>query len=247
MTSATSAAPERIDKAGRQGWRFADGAILWDDGEKEVPTSGLSDEQKRAEARRMAGDSPEMTKAGVSQHEIAAIEAVVAIANDPERLLAMRKAGAKARSGKKPENQADLPPTDVELKANLRIEVKKLLERELDRADELKTMAIAGQIELGRGGARVGGGNPPMQLHEAMLTAMRVSDSGTPEQMLQQLQGLRAWHPHDVDPGLPNPPSGMPDVPVVIPPPPDTGATPQASRDVKDGGKPTEYPASAPE
>lgn len=243
-------ASERIEKAGRTGWRFADGAILWDDGEKEIPTSGISDEAKRAEARRQAGDAPELSKKGVSQAEINAVTNDLALLSDPEKLLQSRKAAAKERAGRKPApGERELPPSDVELQHNARISVKKLLERELDRTDELKNAAIAGQLELGRSGIKVPGGNPPMQLHEAMLTAMRVSDSGTAEQMLMQLQSLRGWHAldlSDADPGLPNPPSGMPLPPVVIPPDPDSGTIPQASRVTGPGGKPTEYPPAPP-
>ena len=112
-------------------------------------------------------------------------------------------------------------------------------------------MAIAGLIVLARHGVRVGGSNPPMVLHEAVLGLLKISDSGSPEQMVAGLDMARAWMPLSADESdamsLPQPPSGAPLPPVAIPPVPDQGSTAQASGSAQDGGKPTEFPAEPPD
>jgi len=231
---------ERLDVAGRMGWRLPDGSTLWDDGEKEVPTSGLSDEQKRNQARIDAGEAWAPSHNGVTDRELAELRTSVTLAGDPEKALEKRKAAAKARSGQKPgPNDPDLPPTDVEIAGNLRIEAKKLLEREIDRLEELKSMAIAGLVILSRHNVAVPGGNPPMRLHDQVLQLLKVADSGSPRQMLEALEEARAWASLTSDPGsgLPNPPAGQPII-AVIPPQQDVGNLPQASRVTGPGGKP---------
>ena len=239
----------RIDVGGRKGWKLSDGATLWDDGEKEVPTSGLSDETKRAQARIDAGDAYAPAQKGVSGEEVKAIRGVMEVAGDPDKLRDYRKATAKAKIGRKPENERDLPVSDVEIRQNLRIEAKKLLEREIDRLEELKSMAIAGLVLLARDEIVVPGGNPPMRLHEAVLTILKVADSGTPEEMIGALEAARTWQALSAEARdattLPQPPGG-PLKPAVVPPPDDTARTPQASRDLQGGGKPTEYPPTPP-
>jgi hypothetical protein len=186
----------RIEKAGKKGYQFTDGSILWDDGEKEVPTSGISDEQKQREAREAAGDIYGVTKQGVSDSELASLGADMASIGTPEALMSTRKAAAKLAAGKKPsENDKILPPTEVELKQGLRMKAKQLLEREIDRLEELKTLAIAGTVEIELHGVPVNRSNPPMALHEAILTYLRVADSGNPSQMHDMLRAARGWQP----------------------------------------------------
>jgi hypothetical protein len=184
---------ERIEKAGKMGWRFTDGAILWDDGEKEVPTSGLSDEQKRLDARLAAGEVYGVSKPGVSDGEFTALQAAHASLPPPEQILASRKAEAKKRAGQKPEPDKPLPPTEVELNQALRRRTHQLLEREIDRLEELKSLSIAGTVVLTRDGLDLGPRNPPMELHTAVLGYLRIADQGNPQQMLKALQEARGW------------------------------------------------------
>lgn len=187
---------ERIEKAGKTGWRFTDGSVLWDDGEKEVPTSGLSDEQKRNEARSAAGDLYGVTKSGVSDVEISGLGTDLATIGTPEALMATRKAAAKALAAKKPSETGKLlPPTEVEMRQALRMKAKQLLEREIDRLEELKTLAIAGTVELLYQGLPPARPNPSMALHEAILTYLKVADSGDPVQMHDILRAARDWQP----------------------------------------------------
>lgn len=233
----------RIDVAGRKGWRLSDGSTLWDDGEKEVPTSGLSDEHKRNLARIAAGEAWEPTVNAVSDTEITALKAHFAPADDPEAPLELRKAAARTRSSHKSGAEPVLTPDQV------RIEAHKLLEREIDRLEELKSMAIAGLLLLAHGGVRVPGGNPPMRLHEVVLTLLRTADSGSAAEMVKALETARAWQPlsadlHDAE-TLPQPPGG-PLKPVTIPPVFPDGSTQQGSDAVNRGGQPTEPPPDEP-
>jgi hypothetical protein len=187
---------ERLEKAGKKGWKFTDGSILWDDGEKEVPTSGLSDEFKRAEARIAAGDLYGVTKTGITDQELAHLQADHASMPSSDKILEVRKADAKKRAGHKPDELRAPPPTEVEYQQGLRLRTKQMLEREIDRLEELKTLAIAGTVELtvdGHAAATVHRSNPPMALHEAVLGYLRISDQGSPQQMLKALEDARRW------------------------------------------------------
>ena len=251
--AAENAPYEAIERAGRKGYKFHDGSILWADGEKEVPTSGKSDEQKRNEARVAAGASLEPTKPGVSSAEMAAIEAIGRKIADPAALMALRKANAKAHAGKPPGNGDDaLPPSLNELQSNFRVEAKHLLEREIDRIEELKVLAMSGAIQIAQNGAFYPGRNPAMALHEAILTAIRVADTGNPNQLLAELRKLQGWTvlaepridelPYPPPDGYPTGGPGVGPAPPIPPPISNPGLN-RASDALQPGGQPTEYNA----
>jgi hypothetical protein len=239
---------ERYERAGRRGHKFSDGSILWDNGEREYPTSGKTDEQKRNEARLAAGEDIQPTKPGVSNEEVRALESVGFLIADPHKMAQLRRADAKANAGKPPAEERALAPSHNEVVSNFRSEAKRLLEREIDRLEELKTMAIAGQIELAIGGVPLVGRNPPMQLHELVLETIRLSDQGNPDQLLAQLRKVRQWTSFGaprVDELPYPPPDGYPSGGTAPPlPPPDSqpGLNP-ASQALGPGGQPTVYNA----
>ena len=217
--------PTRIDRVGRQGWLYPDGSVIWDDGEKEVPTSGLSDEHKRAMARaEVDGGNVTPQKVGPTREEIAALGLEASPLAEPEAALARRRAAAKDAASKKPGSQSEgvhpIPPSRDEVESDLRRKARRLLEREIDRLEELKDLAIAGQLELWLDGVKVTRNNPPMQLHNAVLEAIRVSDTGRPAAMVKILHDLAGWQgaAPTVEDTLPYPPpdglSGPIDLPV---------------------------------
>lgn len=192
---------ERVEKAGRRGWRFVDGAILWDDGEKEVPVSGLSDAEKRAEAMRAALGEPPQLKSGPSQAEIDALQAQTRDLRNPSAVLRERKAYAKRKAGEKPAEGRgeaekaleDAPKSLEERTHDARKTARALLDAEIDRCEELKTLATGGGLILLHQNAVAPWPNPPMRLHETILLALRAIDSGNPIDMLEALGELRAW------------------------------------------------------
>ncbi len=261
---------EPIERAGRRGLRFPDGAILWDDGEKEVPTSGLSDLQKRNEARNAAIGEPLVpTRVAVSDAEVAELDRLARVLSDPGKLLAERKEAAKERARRKPagKEEADpaaladearvggeaserpLPASLNEIGSAFRLKAKLLLEREITRLEELVGQAIAGQIELSLNGLRVTDRNPPMRLHEVILATVRIADAASVPAIMTQLREIRSWGTWTgvQDSGLPAPPpDGYPaSVPVELPPATSNPGIQRGSSVVHDGGQPTEYPGAA--
>lgn len=243
-----AAPPEPFERAGRKGHRFADGSILWDNGEREYPVSGKTDDQKRAEARAFADGEPVVPqKPGVSIEEVQALERLGAVIANPLRVAELRRGTARANAGKPPAEARSLTPSAAEITSDFRQQAKTLLEREIDRLEELKTLAIAGQIEIHEAGLPPNGRNPPMLLHELVLEAIRVSNSGHPDQLLAQLRKLRRWtaagSPRIDELPYP-PPDGYP-ADGVAPPMPDPASQEglnRASQSVLPGGAPTTYP-----
>lgn len=248
-TAVATPQPTRIDRVGRQGWLYPDGSVIWDDGEKEVPTSGLSDERKRAMARaEVDGENVTPQKVGPTREEIAALGLEASPLAEPEAALARRRAAAKDAASRKPGSQSEgvhpIPPSRDEVESDLRRKARRLLEREIDRLEELKDLAIAGQLELWLDGVKVTRNNPPMQLHNAVLEAIRVSDTGRPAAMVKILHDLAGWQgaAPTVEDTLPYPPpdgmSGPIDLPV------NDAQQPSGTGAVGSGGK---SPLPAPE
>ena len=186
----------RIDRAGRLGWELKDGAILWDDGEKEVPPSGLSDDAKRQQALADAGVlPPQPTRTGPSRAEIAELEGqAIALAGN-ERRLAERKKLARDAASLKPgqDRPATMPVAQNDLENLVRRDAKRLLDREIDRLEELKQLAVAGHVSLVRDGILQTRNNPPLILHEVILSAIQASDSAPPVTMVRLLKDLGGW------------------------------------------------------
>lgn len=239
---------ERYERAGRKGHRFADGSILWDNGEREYPTSGKTDDQKRAEARQLADGGPVLPqKPGVSSEEVQALEHLGAIIADPVRVAELRRGTARANAGKPPSEARELMPSAAEIASDFRQQAKTLLEREIDRLEELKALAMAGQVEIHVNGLPSMRRNPPMDLHELVLETIRVSDLGNPDQLIGQLRKVRAWTSGTprVDELPYPPPDGYP-ADGVAPPMPEPASQDglnRASDAVLPGGAPTTYPA----
>ena len=119
-------------------------------------------------------------KPGVSSEEVLALERLGAVIADPVRVAELRRGTAKANAGKPPSEARELMPSAAEIASDFRQQAKTLLERQIDRLEELKALAMAGQVDIHVGGMPSMRRNPPMDLHELVLETIRVSDWAIP-------------------------------------------------------------------
>jgi hypothetical protein len=180
----------RITRGTRQGWKLVSGVVIWDDGEKEMPLSGKSDAEKRAEALAIAMGTLPALSAGASAADIEQLRTRAAATADPE-VNERRKVAAKARSAA-PQQDKTIPPTAEAVAQDLRVEARTLVGLEVSRVEQLKELAIENTLSVGRDGHPVLG-NVPQQLHDAILAALSAVERGDLAHTAAALAELKRW------------------------------------------------------
>lgn len=200
MTQPPAPTATRIESP-RPGWQMSDGSVVYDDGEKVVPTSGKSDAQKREEALRAAlGDLPGPQVPGADgetinrvRSEAARLEAAVEV--DAARLQRVKEIAALQPAASEEvarKRVKSVPPSAAEQAATLRAEVRRLVDAEAARVEELKELALRGGIVLARDGLPVAG-NGAQQVHERLIEAITAAERGDVTKATAALAELRRW------------------------------------------------------
>ena len=152
----------RITRGTRQGWQLTDRSIVWDDGEKEVPASGLSDAEKRDAALKAAlGELPALHE-GAASADIDKLRTETTRVASGDDIDAARRRVAKEIAALPPTSDAtvsekrarSLPPSAEEQLQKLRATGRALVEAEVTRVEELKQLAIGHNLVVGRDGGR---------------------------------------------------------------------------------------------
>jgi hypothetical protein len=180
----------RVTVGSRQGWKLVDRSVLWDDGEREMPLSGLSDAEKRAEALAQALGTLPALQQGASPAALEQLRSESARTVDPE-INERRKVAAKAKAAA-PEQVKTVPLSAEQLAAQLRVEALGLVSLECARAEELKELAIGNTVVVGRDGEPVTG-NVAQQLHDLILAAEQASQQGDLARTVAALSELKRW------------------------------------------------------
>lgn len=163
LTIEPVAGAERVTVGVRQGWKRPDGVIVFDDGEKVMPMSGLSDQQKRDEALKAAlGEVAPPAEVGAPAKDVAKLRSEAA---GPER-----------------------PETE----AGLRQRARALVDLEVPRIEELKALAARPGVLLARDGSAVKG-NALAVLHNHLIEAVSCAERGDVPKTAAALAELRRW------------------------------------------------------
>ena len=195
------AGAERVTVGVRQGWKLPDGVIVFDDGEKVMPVSGLSDQQKRAEALKAAlGDYSPAAVPGVSGEEVGALRSEAARLQNSEEINEVRRRKAADLAKLRPaetQEEADkryksVPPSAEEQGALLRQRARALVDIEVPRIEELKELASRPGVLLSRDGIVVKG-NALAILHNALVEAVTCAERGDVTRTAAALAELRRW------------------------------------------------------
>jgi anti-sigma28 factor (negative regulator of flagellin synthesis) len=180
----------RITRGTRQGWKLVSGVVIWDDGEKEMPTSGKSDAEKRAEALAIAMGTLPALSAGADSAAIEQLRVRSAGTADPE-VNERRKTAAKAKAAA-PGQDKTIPLSAEAVAQDLRVEARQLVGLEVSRVEQLKELAIENTLSVGRDGHPVLG-NVPQQLHDAILAALSAVERGDLAHTAAALAELKRW------------------------------------------------------
>jgi len=192
---------ERVTIGARQGWKLPTGVIVFDDGEKVMPTSGLSDQQKRDEALRMAlGEVRPPQQPGVPDEAVRELRLGAAQLADSGAINDKRKAAARELARLRPGKdqaaiealQEALPPTAEALGAGLRQRARALVDLEVPRIEELKELATRPGVLLSRDGIAVQG-NALAILHNHLVEAVSCAERGDITRTAAALAELRRW------------------------------------------------------
>ena len=173
---------------------------MWDDGEKEVPASGLSDAEKREAALKLAlGELPALHE-GAASADIDKLRTETTRVASGDDIDAARRRVAKEIAALPPTSDAtvsekrarSLPPSAEEQLQKLRAVGRQLVEAEVSRVEELKQLAIGHNLVVGRDGRDVTG-NVPQQLHDLILQALSVVERGDLKHTADTLRELKRW------------------------------------------------------
>jgi hypothetical protein len=190
----------RVTLGVRQGWKMPDGSILYDDGEKEVPASGKSDAEKRAEALKVAlGETTGPVQPGASKAAIAEARTEIARLSMGLDINEKRQKRAKEVSALEPaatrdEARARLAeevPSAEQQQVYLRQTVRGLVNDEALRIEELKQLAMQGGIVLTRDGLPRKKG--VQELHDHLIEALNCAERGDTAKAAAALAELKRW------------------------------------------------------
>jgi len=192
---------ERVTIEARQGWKLPTGVIFFDDGEKVMPTSSLTDQQKRDQALALAlGEVAPPKEVGVPAEAVDSLKVAAAELADPSKINEKRKQHAKEVAKLRPgKDQAAInelndaiPPSAEALGAELRQRARKLVDQEIPRIEELKELAARPGVLLSRDGTVVPG-NALAILHNHLVEAVSCAERGDVTRTAAALAELQRW------------------------------------------------------
>jgi len=191
----------RVTIGARSGWKLRSGVIVFDDGEKVMPLSGLSDSEKRDQALKAAlGEVAPPQEPGVPDEAVRELRLGAAQLSDTGAINERRKDAAREMAKLRPGKdqaaidklQESLPPTAEALSAGLRQRARALVDLEVPRIEELKALASRPGVLLSRDAIAVPG-NALAILHNHLVEAVSCAERGDVTRTAAALAELRRW------------------------------------------------------
>ena len=192
---------ERVTVGQRQGWKLPNGVIVFDDGEKVMPVSGLSDQAKRDQALKAAlGEVEAPQEAGVPDEAVRELRLGAAQLADTSKInesaQGCRQGDGQAASRQGPggDRQAagELAAFCRSVGGGLARRARELVDLEIPRIEELKALGSRPGVLLCRDDVAVPG-NALVILHNHLVEAVSCAERGDVTRTAAALAELRRW------------------------------------------------------